>query len=198
MLAGSCVVASQQQIDKAVAKFLEPSKAGDSASASASVTTKRAKADTESAVVAAEGKAVAAAATSRRYEWSSWKRLAKATPLTLEAPTFWASGLGHDQFRAYSLRTTARKRVAVVVGTYGSGFWGVQAMRWTDPPAIADPTSVRQIDGRAYLLFLQRQRLHMVAWKEDGVLYWVVNTLDDQIPNALMLALATSCERVDE
>ena len=85
-----------------------------------------------------------------------------------------------------------------VVGTYGSGYWGVQAMRWTDPPAVADPTSVGQIDGRAHLLFLQRKRLHMIAWKEDGALYWVVNALDDQIPNALMLALPMSCERVDE
>ena len=28
------------------------------------------------------------------------------------------------------------------------------------------------------------------------VAYWVSNTLDDELPNSLMLALATSCVRV--
>lgn len=138
--------------------------------------------------------------TARRHDWSAWKALGKETPLKLEAPTDWSPGLAYDQFRAYRVRTTDDRRVAaaIVVGTYGSGSWGVQAMRWTDPPAIADPASVQTVGERSYMLFYQGKHLHMVAWKENGALYWVVNTLEDELPNDLILALATSCRIVGE
>ena len=36
----------------------------------------------------------------------------------------------------------------------------------------------------------------MVAWQVGGVVYWVSNTLDDELSNSQMLSLATSCVRV--
>jgi hypothetical protein len=133
-----------------------------------------------------------------RQDWTAWRTLDAKTPLRLEAPTIWTSGLSYDQFRAYGLRTTTGNRVAaaVVTGTCGSGYWGIQAMRWTDPPAVADPDSTVSLDGRSYLLFYQNGRLHMVAWRENGALYWVVNTLANDLSNQLMLSLARSCEPV--
>jgi hypothetical protein len=74
----------------------------------------------------------------------------------------------------------------------------VQALRWSDPPEIADPTSVKTIGERSYMLFCQGKHLHMVAWRENDALYWVVNTLENELPNDLMLALATSCQVVEE
>ncbi len=135
----------------------------------------------------------------QRYDWSAWRALAKTTSLKLEAPTLWAPGLGYDTagvpFRSYSIETTTKHHAAaaIAVGTYGVGYWGVQAMHWTNPPAIANPSSVQKISGRTYLFFYQDKSLHMVAWKQNGDLYWVVNTLDNQIPNSLLLALAESC-----
>jgi hypothetical protein len=35
-----------------------------------------------------------------------------------------------------------------------------------------------------------------VAWTVGNVAYWVSNTLDDELPNATMLALATSSQAV--
>jgi len=52
---------------------------------------------------------------------------------------------------------------------------------------------MRAIAGRTYLLFYQGRSLHMVAWSEHGATYWVINTLDDELSNHLMLALAESC-----
>ena len=69
-------------------------------------------------------------------------------------------------------------------------------MRWTDPPAIEDPGDVRTIKGQKYLLFYQGAHLHMVAWKRHDTLYWVLNTLDNQLPEDVMLGLATSCKPV--
>jgi LCP family protein required for cell wall assembly len=135
----------------------------------------------------------------QKVEWSSWQELDKRTPLRLEAPTAWSSGFTYDQFRNYSVETTEGKRTAAsvaVVQTSQYGYWSVQAMRWTDPPAIQNPNSTQTIAGRKYLLFYQGDHLHMIAWKEHGTLYWIINTLDNQLSNDLMMGLATSCKPV--
>jgi LCP family protein required for cell wall assembly len=134
-----------------------------------------------------------------KTDWSLWRALDKKSPLHLEAPTAWPSGSSYDQFRSYSVKNTDGKRTAaavVVAETSDYGYWSVQAMRWTDPPAIANPSSTQTIDGRTYMLFYQGDNLHMVAWKEYSALYWVLNTLDNQLSNDVMLSLATSCTPV--
>ena len=142
------------------------------------------------------------------HAWSAWRALDRKTPLKLEAPTIWAPGLGYDTagvpFRAYSVATPDKRHVkaAIAVGTVTGGlwdtteYWGVQAIAWADPPAIAHPDATRTIAGRSYLLFHQGTGLHMVAWREHGTTYWVINTLDDLLSNHLMLALAESCQPV--
>jgi len=134
-----------------------------------------------------------------RYDAASWKALAQQTPLRLEMPTAWPSGSVYDEFRKYSVPNLDGKgtRAAVAVArTPLGGYWSVQALRWTDPPAIEDPSDVRTIRGTEYMLFYQGDHLHMVAWKAHGALYWVLNTLDNQLSNDVMLGLATSCKPV--
>jgi LCP family protein required for cell wall assembly len=134
-----------------------------------------------------------------RNDAASWKALAKETPLRLEMPTAWPSGSVYNEFRKYGIPDLDGKstRAAVAVAsTPQGGYWSVQAMRWTDPPAIKDPSDVQTIKGRRYMLFYQGENLHMVAWKSNGTLYWVLNTLDNQLSNDVMLGLATSCKPV--
>ena len=88
-------------------------------------------------------------------------------------------------------------KAAVVVGTTPQGgYWDVQALAWTNPPILASPDATRTIGGRSYSLYYDDAQLHMVAWHVGHVAYWVSNTLDDELPNSLMLGLATSCVRV--
>ncbi len=134
-----------------------------------------------------------------RYDAASWKALAQETPLRLQMPTAWPSGSVYDEFRKYSIPNYDGKgtRAAVAVArTPLGGYWSIQTMRWTDPPAIEDPSDVRTIKGQEYMLFYQGDHLHMVAWKSNGTLYWVLNTLDNQLSNDVMLGLATSCKPV--
>ena len=113
------------------------------------------------------------------------------TPLKLEAPTAWSPGfvlrpvpqLLHRDHRRQAL---GRASVAVVQ-TPQYGYWSIQAMRWLDPPAIENPDATQKVGGRKYMLFYQGDHLHMVAWKEHGTLYWVLNTLDNQLSNDLMM-----------
>ena len=135
----------------------------------------------------------------QKADWATWQEYDKQTPLKLEAPTAWSSGFTYDQWRNYSIETTDGKHSAAsvaVVQTSQYGYWSIQAMRWQDPPAIQNPSSTQKIGGRKFMLFFQGDRLHMVAWKEHGTLYWVLNTLDNQLSNDLMLGLAASCKPV--
>ena len=128
-----------------------------------------------------------------------WRALARQTHMRLYMPTTWASEYGFAQFRAY---TTPKGRggkaaAAVVVGTTPQGgYFDIQELRWASPPATARPDQQRTIGGRKYLLFYNGKKLHMVAWRIRASTYWVNNTLDDQIPNSTLLAIATSFTRV--
>ena len=138
-------------------------------------------------------------AKNQKVDWTTWQQYDKQTPLKLEAPTAWSSGFTYDEWRNYSIETTDGKHAAAsvaVVQTPQYGYWSIQAMRWSDPPAIEHPNSTQTVDGRKFMLFYQGDHLHMVAWKEHGTLYWVLNTLDNQLSNDLMLGLAASCEPV--
>jgi LCP family protein required for cell wall assembly len=135
----------------------------------------------------------------QKADWASWQALDKSTPLKLEAPTAWSPGFTYDQFRNYTIETTTKKQTAAsvaVVRTSAYGYWSVQAMRWLNPPAVQHPDSTQTIGGRKYLLFYQGDNLHLVAWREHGTLYWIINTLDNELSSDVMLGLATSCKPV--
>lgn len=135
----------------------------------------------------------------QRYDAAGWKDLAAKTPLHLEMPTAWSPVFAYDEFRAYGIETTEGKRTAAavaVVSTPTGGYWSIQTMGWMDPPAIQSPNSTQVIAGQKYMLFYQADHLHMVAWKRNGTLYWVLNTLDNQLSNDLMMGLATSFKPV--
>ena len=85
----------------------------------------------------------------------------------------------------------------MAVGTTPQGgFWDVQAIAWAGAPILASPDASVTRGGRSYSLYYDGARLHMVAWQAGRVAYWVVNTLDDELSNGTMLALATTSVRV--
>jgi LCP family protein required for cell wall assembly len=135
----------------------------------------------------------------QKVDWATWKTYDAQTPIKLEAPTAWSSGFTYDQWRNYNVETTKGKQSAAsvaVVETSQSGYWSIQAMRWKNPPAVQHPDSTQTIKGRKFMLFYQGDHLHLVAWREHGTLYWVINTLDNQLSNDLILGLAASCKPV--
>jgi LCP family protein required for cell wall assembly len=69
-------------------------------------------------------------------------------------------------------------------------WWGIQQTSWTDAPALDGASVTRTIKGRTYRLFFNGSKLHLVAFEENGAVYWVVNTLLDKLSNETMLAVA--------
>jgi LCP family protein required for cell wall assembly len=74
------------------------------------------------------------------------------------------------------------------------GYYDVEGTDWLAPPIIDDPQETRVHDGRAYMIFADGEHIHMVAWREHHVLYWVINTLLEELSNQQMLTIADSTQ----
>jgi len=146
----------------------------------------------------ASGQSPQAVVSNAPHDAAQWQALRHQTPIALAMPTAWSPGLGYDQFRAYRCKTGhGTVPAAVVVGTTPQGgYWDVQALRWTNPPILASPDTIKAIGAHSYSLYYDGAKLRMVAWRVGGTAYWVSNTLDEELSNPLMLALATSCVAV--
>ena len=72
-------------------------------------------------------------------------------------------------------------------------YFGVQGLRdWQDPPILDDPSETRMIRGREYDIYLDADRVRLVAWRESGNAYWVSNSLLYTLTNDQMLGIARS------
>ena len=94
---------------------------------------------------------------------------------------------GH-KFAAYRL-------VLVEDATKGQ-YYGVQGTTWRNPPLLAAAHQTRKIGNRTYRLYTDGGRLRLVAWYTPKAVYWVSNTLSQDLSNQQMLAIASSLTRV--
>jgi hypothetical protein len=75
----------------------------------------------------------------------------------------------------------------------GIHYFGVQGIRdWERPPILSDPSETLEMDGREYEVFLEGDRVRIVAWHENGNSYWVANSLLNTLTNDQMLGIARS------
>ncbi|MGH2851923.1 MAG: LCP family protein [Solirubrobacteraceae bacterium] len=72
------------------------------------------------------------------------------------------------------------------------GYYGIEGMDWTDPPLFADPSATETIGGRTYLFIDDGSHFHDIGWRTGKALYWVSNTLLEDLTNQQMLAIAES------
>ena len=60
-------------------------------------------------------------------------------------------------------------------GTHYFGLQGIQG--WSDPPILDNPSLTKTIHGREYEIFVDGDRVPMVAWHRGDNTYWVSNDL---------------------
>ncbi len=112
-------------------------------------------------------------------------------------PTAQTAGAVYDQqIRRYVVPDLAGRRhwayrIILDKGSLGD-FYGVEGMRWRDPPILAHPSGSTTLNGRRFLLFADGGRLRFVAWLTTRGAYWVSNTLTLALNNDQMLAVAAS------
>jgi polyisoprenyl-teichoic acid--peptidoglycan teichoic acid transferase len=74
------------------------------------------------------------------------------------------------------------------------GYYDVEGTDWLNPPIVDHPEETQSRDGRSYMIFADGSHIHMVAWRQGKVLYWVINTLLEELTNQQMLSIADSVQ----
>lgn len=75
----------------------------------------------------------------------------------------------------------------------GVHYFGVQGIQgWSDPPLLSGPSIKQTIRGREYEIFLDGDRIRLIAWHRGDNTYWVANSLLRVLTNDQMIGIARS------
>ncbi len=103
--------------------------------------------------------------------------------------------------RVYHLRDTDEERhgaYRMVVewplsdGIHYFGLQGIQG--WSDPPILDSPSLTKTINGREYDIYVDGDRISLVAWHRGNNSYWVANDLLNTLSNDQMMGIARSAD----
>jgi len=75
------------------------------------------------------------------------------------------------------------------------GYYDLEGTDWLSPPLFAH-ARVQSIGGRSYRLVDDGSHIHVIGWRSGGALYWLTNTLLEELPSAQMVAIAESARAV--
>jgi polyisoprenyl-teichoic acid--peptidoglycan teichoic acid transferase len=125
-----------------------------------------------------------------------------ATRLPAEAFYVESNSYYHVQDpRVYHFKDTDGKRHAAyrMVAEYGpeyeTQYFGVQGIKgWSDPPILDNPSETRTIHGREYDIYVDGDRVSMIAWHRGDNTYWISNSLLQSLTNDQMLGMARSAK----
>jgi polyisoprenyl-teichoic acid--peptidoglycan teichoic acid transferase len=102
-----------------------------------------------------------------------------------------------QQVRAYTLKDQQgnRHHAYVIVWQQNSigGYYDFEGTDWLNPPLFAHART-QVVGGHTYELVDDGAHIHVVGWRAGNVLYWVTNTLLEELSNAQMLAIAKSAQ----
>jgi polyisoprenyl-teichoic acid--peptidoglycan teichoic acid transferase len=92
-------------------------------------------------------------------------------------------------------RHAAYRMVVAVDLSDGTHYFGVQGIRgWSDPPILSEPSETREIHGREYEIYIDGDRVDVVAWHRGDNSYWIANDLLNTLTNDQMLGMARSAD----
>lgn len=101
--------------------------------------------------------------------------------------------------RVYHLKDADGKRhgayrmVAELPLPDGIHYFGLQGIQgWADPPILDSPSLTKTIHGREYEIFVDGDRIPIVAWHRGDNTYWVSNDLLNTLTNDQMIGIARS------
>jgi polyisoprenyl-teichoic acid--peptidoglycan teichoic acid transferase len=90
-------------------------------------------------------------------------------------------------------RHGAYRMVLTLERTDGIHYFGVQGIQgWSDPPILNGPSITQEIRGRDYEVFLDGDRIRLIAWHRGDNTYWVANSLLRALTNDQMVGMARS------
>ncbi|HXP37092.1 MAG TPA: LCP family protein [Solirubrobacteraceae bacterium] len=127
--------------------------------------------------------------------------IAKGTinmPLRVLYPSLQSASSTEQPARAYDLRDQGNRLrhayVAVWQANALGGYYDFEGTDWKKPPIIAHPNEQRKIGHTTYMLFTDGSHIHVIAWRQGHMVYWLTNTLLEDLSNEQMLAIARSAK----
>ncbi len=119
-------------------------------------------------------------------------------PLKILYPSLQDASSVEQPARAYDLRDQGNRLrhayVAVWRANALGGYYDFEGTDWQKPPLIAHPNEQRKIKGVTYMIFTDGSHIHLVAWRQGSMVYWLTNTLQEDLSNEQMLAIARSAK----
>jgi polyisoprenyl-teichoic acid--peptidoglycan teichoic acid transferase len=73
------------------------------------------------------------------------------------------------------------------------GYYDFEGSDWLNPPLFAHART-QKVGSRNYRLVDDGSHIHVIGWRSGRVLYWLTNTLLEELSNAQMLAIAGSAQ----
>ena len=120
-----------------------------------------------------------------------------SVPFRVLYPTLQTGPAEQQQVRAYTLQDpsghTHHAYVVVWQQNIIGGYYDLQGTDWTDPP-LFNHARMQTVGARSYVIVDDGSHIHAVGWREGHVLYWLTNTLLEELSNAQMLAIAGSAQ----
>jgi LCP family protein required for cell wall assembly len=121
-------------------------------------------------------------------------------PKLLTASGHYVAPLAGHYPRNYLIRDPQGKvhhayRLVIYNGQLGQ-YYGVQGLAWSNPPILNHISETRQVGGKTLELVFDGHKLRLVAWHHGGSVYWISNTLSEDLNNQQMLGIAASLTRL--
>lgn len=123
-------------------------------------------------------------------------KAAPAVPFPVLYPSLQLGSAEQQQVRAYTLRDQQHNlhHAYVIVWHMGIGaYYDFEGVNWSNPPLFVHART-QVIGGREYWFVDDGAHIHVVGWRAGGVVYWLTNTLLEELSNQQMLALAKSAQ----
>jgi hypothetical protein len=95
----------------------------------------------------------------------------------------------HNRYRAY--------RIVLYAGEVGQ-YYGVQGTTWKAAPILDNPTDQVRMRKRTYKRYFDGRRIRLIAWETPKAVYWVSNSLTQQLTNRQMMDIARSLQRIGQ
>ncbi len=122
---------------------------------------------------------------------------ALATPFRVLYPALQTGQAEQQGARAYTLNDQQGKLhhayVLVFQQNQIGGYYDFEGSDWLNPPLFGH-SRTQVIDGVTYRIVDDGAHIHVIGWRSGNVLYWLTNTLLEELSNAQMLAIAKSAQ----
>jgi polyisoprenyl-teichoic acid--peptidoglycan teichoic acid transferase len=117
-------------------------------------------------------------------------------PFPVIYPSLQTGAASAQGTRAFTLEDPSHHRhhafVEVFQQNTQGGYYDVEGMDWADPPIVAHINREVSLGGRHYMFVEDGSAIHLIAWRQGGVLYWINNTLREDLSNPQMINIAQS------